>query len=122
MSIGNREGLGEEGVEGEPIKIGYTTPKNTVSKRLVVVKRGTEEVKEGAWHLGSTAHNVLKMRHKGRWHAFGSEHAQIRSVWGASATTTATISATDNHPSNHYGFGNPKSWRLVGCLCREAAE
>ena len=41
------------------------------------MKRGTEEVKKGAWHLGSIVHNVLKMRHKGRWHAVGSEHAQI---------------------------------------------
>ena len=34
-------------------------------------------MKKGAWHLGSTVHNVLNMHHKGWWHAFGSEHAQI---------------------------------------------
>ena len=35
------------------------------------MKRGREEVKKkGTWHLGSAIHNVLNMRHKGRWHAF----------------------------------------------------
>ena len=78
-SIGFDEhrGIGEEWVEGEPINIGYTAPKNALHNRLVVVKKGTEEVKNGAWHLGSVVHNVLGMHHKGRWHAFGSEHAQI---------------------------------------------
>ena len=47
-------------------------------KNLVVVKRGREEVKNGALHLGSVVHNVLNMRHKGQWHALGSEHAQIK--------------------------------------------
>ena len=41
------------------------------------MKRGREGVKRGAWHLGSVVHNVLNMRHKGWWVAFGSEHAQI---------------------------------------------
>ena len=57
--------------------MGYTAPKNALYKRLMVVKRGGGEMQKGAWHLGSIVHNVLNMRHKGRWHAFGSEHAQI---------------------------------------------
>ena len=44
------------------------------------MKRAREEVKKGAWHLGSAVNNVLNMRHKSRWHAFGSEHAQIGTV------------------------------------------
>ena len=64
------------------MNIGYTTPKNTVYNRLVVVRRGREEAKKGAWHLGSVVHNVLNMHHKGRWHVFNCEHAQsvLRSV------------------------------------------
>ena len=41
------------------------------------MKRGRHELKKKAWHLGSAVHNVLNMRHKGRWHAFNNEHAQI---------------------------------------------
>ena len=32
-------------------------------------------MKKGSWHPVRDVHNVLNMRHKGRWHAFGSEHA-----------------------------------------------
>ena len=69
--------MGEERVEGEPRNIRYTAPKKALYNKLVVVKKGREEVKKWAWHLGSVVHNVLNMCHKGRWHAFGSEHAQI---------------------------------------------
>ena len=30
-----------------------------------------------AWHLESVVHNVLNVRHKGRWHAFNGELGQI---------------------------------------------
>ena len=36
------------------MNIGYTAPKNAVYNRLIVVKKGREEVKKGAWHQGST--------------------------------------------------------------------
>ena len=98
---------------------GYTAPKNTVYNTLVVVKMGREEVPKGAWHLGSVVHNVLNMRHKGPWHAFGSEHAQISS---GVRLQQLRNSGTDNHRSDHHGAGNAKRWQLVGCLCREAAE
>ena len=66
-----------EGVEGEPKNIGYTAPKNAMYNRLVVVRKGREEVRKGAWHPESVVHNVLNMCHKGRWHWFGGELAQI---------------------------------------------
>ena len=58
-----RQVVGEEGVEGEPMKIGG---------------RGgvTEPSKKWAFHLGSV-HNVLNVLHKGRCHAFSSERGQI---------------------------------------------
>ena len=37
------EGMGEEGVEGEPMNIGYTAPQNVVYDRLVVVAEGRGE-------------------------------------------------------------------------------
>ena len=88
--------------------------------RLVVVRKGREEVKKGAWHLGSAIHNVLNMRHKGRWHVFCNEHAQI-STW-VRATIAAANLGTDNRGFNCQGVGIPKVWLLVGCLCREVAE
>ena len=66
-----------EGVEGEPMNIGYTTPKNVVYSRLAIVRKGRCEVKKGAWKKRSAIHNVLHMRHESRWHAFGTELAQI---------------------------------------------
>ena len=32
---------------------------------IVLVEKGRREVKKGAWHIGSTVHNILNMRHKG---------------------------------------------------------
>ena len=57
--------------------MGQTAPKNTVQNRFVAVRKTREQVKKGAWHLQGIVHNILNMRHKARWHALGSEHAQI---------------------------------------------
>ena len=60
------------------MNIGYTALNNAL---LVVVTQGRGErqwkPKKGAWHLGSTLHNVLNMRQKSWWHALSSELAQM---------------------------------------------
>ena len=55
-----------EGVEREPVNIGYAAPRNPMYNSLAVGRKGREEVKKGAWHLGSSIHVVLDMCHKGR--------------------------------------------------------
>ena len=72
------------GIGYTAMNIGYTASENTVYDRLVVVTKGRGErlwtpkkKGGGAWHLGGAIYNVLNMRHKGRWHAFGGELAQI---------------------------------------------
>ena len=65
------------------MNIGYTAAKNAVYDTLVVVRKWRGEVKKGAWHLGSA---MSHMCHKGWWHAFGSELAQM---WGPFGTIVA---------------------------------
>ena len=64
------------------MNVGSTAPKNALYNMLVLVTLGRGERRwscppKKVLHLGSVVHNVLNMRHKGWWHAFGSEVAQI---------------------------------------------
>ena len=47
------------------MNIGYTALKSAVCNRLLAVRKGREEEKKGAWHLGSIVHNVRNMCNKG---------------------------------------------------------